>query len=223
VVVDQLGWVTSWSAQSGERVRTAQIPGGPFEKADMNGALIHITNFDGITKTWSITGSEFVEAQKPESPFKLENGILTYTEPGLSFLKRVHFGRPGLSAAYSKSRQMLRISDIDDKNRYYSLESGREVAGAEAGDWLTVELNADGTIRAAGRTFLLADPIRQKDGWRLMARHTSDQTVYTWWIQADGEPDGLPEPGVLPFRYGIKPDQLEWRRVFSMNADKINP
>lgn len=219
MVIDQLGWVTSWSAQNGERVRTAQIPGGPFETAEINGALIHISNFDGITKTWSITGSEFIEAEKPASPYKLENGILTYTEPGLSYLKRVHFGRPRLSAAYSKSSRVLRISDIDGNNRYYSLASGQKVYDAKAGDWEAVEIDPDGTVRTAGQVFRLADPIFQQDEWRLMARHTSDQTVYTWWIQAAAEPGGLPKPGVLPFRYGIKPDQLEWRRVFSVNGN----
>jgi hypothetical protein len=215
LAVDQMGWLTSWSAETGERVETARIPGWPFESAEISGRTVFLKDMDGRDYTWDIPDEKFVAEQPPEKRFLLREGLLSFREKERSYVKRLHLGEPRFEVGHSRSAGVLRIVDVDGTTRYYSTVTGRPSPSVEAPDWSGVDLDRDAGFSLDGREYRLADPVHRQGGRLLMARSVPDEGFRLWWVRESGRTGFLPKPGVLPVRSGILPQQVEWRRIFS--------
>lgn len=220
VAVDQGGWVTVWASRTRELVYKFPVQGAPFQAAELRGRMLDIVAEDGRRMTWDLVSREQVSPEKPESPFRLKDGVLTYRTWGKQFVKKVLFGSPSPVLRYSREHGLLRLEDLDGKVRFFNRNTGDQAPpppqrASDPGDpvdpreesgWELARLDADYRVRIDGTEYAVADRVFTRDGRTLWCRFVNGAGYYLWWKESSFRSDTEPRPGSLPVRDNLRAD-----------------
>ncbi len=211
MAVDEGGWITLWATHEKRLLEQFQIPGGPFQRARFEGARLSLTSREGTVQTWDLRRRVAVTPEKETERFYLSNGVLRYKTWSKYLVKKVHLGRPSFGVWYSPSLGVVRVKDVDGKERYYSVAEGRQSAVVEAKDWRLVPMDDEYGFSLGEERFQLADPVFQKEHLRLYCRYVPQAGFFLWWKERTRPGDFNPFPNRLPARRNLKKDApLTW-------------
>ncbi|SDB55690.1 hypothetical protein SAMN05660653_02794 [Desulfonatronum thiosulfatophilum] len=234
-IVDQAGWLLIWALPGLDLLDQRRIPGGPFDAAmfhDGRIALRIMEKDEGFqelfevpsgerTVVWNIpegrliSGGELMDSRSGAfvHPFilleqlDLESGILSYRTKNEHWLRKLHFGSPRLEAHVAADEGLLRISDIDQVQRWYSLRDGSLLESPEPApaELRPLPVDVDATVRWGDREYVLADPVLARDGYLLLARHVPDERFFLWWVAMEPDLSGyFHGKGLLPIRESLR-------------------
>ncbi|NJB68654.1 hypothetical protein GGQ74_002327 [Desulfobaculum xiamenense] len=207
MAADSAGWVTLWSTESASEAGHFLVPGGPFASAHFNGRVLTLTPPEGPPTGFDIATRQPAPPTEIETPFRLENGTLCHLAPRRSWVKRVIFGTPRLSAALSAERATIRTRDIDGLTRHYSVRTGEQETMPRNAEWTDLPLTSDGRASIDDRTYALADPVMRSGNNLLLCRYIPGIGFYLWWEDCEPTPDvPTTAPASLPMRTRIGPD-----------------
>lgn len=227
MVVDQAGWLTLWpsdpppparpkvgaenaTVESKPRVEVLDrflIPGGPYAEARFHGRYLFLTDRLGHKRVLDVVERKPAEGvSEPGDDFSLRRGVLSFQGQVLAPTRRMLLGAPKLAAAVSRELGLLRVDDLDGRERYYALDDGlpvEEPVSAAAGAWASATVETDGGVVVDGRRYVLADIVKQDGRLALFCRFLPESGYHVWWKILDEQREfQLPE-GFLPRRVGV--------------------
>ncbi|MGE4298406.1 MAG: WD40 repeat domain-containing protein [Desulfovibrionaceae bacterium] len=214
MAADQGGWVTLWSPHAGKMVDQIRIPGAPFTAARFEGSRLILTPTEGAVRGFDLVRRQEVAPDDAPPHYLERDGGLYYRTFEKRLVKNVHLGASVLIVRHSPSAGALHVHDIDGKDRYYTVQEGRQIATVDAGDWVPVGLDGGAGFEAAGTRFSLADPVYATQDQTLYCRYIPEEGFFLWWRPngslATAAPQGSalynPYPGSLPVREGLLAD-----------------
>jgi hypothetical protein len=211
MAVDEGGWITLWATHEKRLLEQFQVPGGPFRQARFEGARLSLTSREGTVQTWDLRRRVAVTPEKEAERFYLSDGVLRYRTWSKYLMKKIHLGGPSLRVWHSPSLGVVRVKDIDGKERYYSATAGRQSSVVETKDWRPVVMDDEYGFSLGEERFQLADPVFQKEHLRLYCRYVPQAGFFLWWKERTRPGDFNPFPNRLPARRNLKEDApLTW-------------
>ena len=201
LVADHMGWLSTWSTDTGEQRDTWLVPGGPFASARFEDRTL-IFDGDNGPAAWDIPAMHPTTPPGPEETpdFILENEMLLYIPNQQSLIKSMILGRPRPRADVSRSLGLLRIKDMDDTFHYYTVMDGEPAQPAETDDWTPLPLDNAYRFTLGEKHFVLADAVHREGDWVLFSRNLPGNGFYLWWERTDTPvPVEFPR-GTLPVR-----------------------
>lgn len=222
MAVDQAGWVVMWGTHTAKRMDYFQIKGGPFSKARFAGRRVELMDYSGNWQSWDMTTKTPQSFKPPKDRFMLKNNVLTYRTRNPVLMKKLLFGPAKLSAMASKSLGLIRVDDLDGKQRYYHAATGGQAPPPEnSSDWTELDLDKGYKFEFGGSDYSLAVTMFQKDHFQLLCRHVPGKGYYLWWRESVRPGEYNPHPDSLPAKNGILKDSpVDWK---SLNPDNDLP
>lgn len=207
MVIDNAGWLTLWAPLTGKRLHEHLIPGGPFLKARFEGQSLFLTPAEGKTASFNVASMEESSTLPPQTPYQLENGVLTYKTSAKLPVKKLHMVPPVFHVFVNKDVNLLMVEDMDGMVRHYDLLQGRPVPKpAQGGAWTPVEVSKAGEFSVDGRKYALAVKAAQWEHLQLNCRSLQNGRFVLWWSQSLRPAEFDPHPGMLPVRESILAD-----------------
>ncbi|MDD4951275.1 MAG: hypothetical protein PHV85_01880 [Desulfovibrionaceae bacterium] len=199
----------------GPRTRSFTVPGGPFDQALISENICSLTKAKTGRACWNIVHAR---PANPEELAGLEAPRLFLADDNLYFgtgLTEWSVTRkmiaPSLRLLFSKSKNVLKLRDIDGVIRYYGVPNGRPCEQALANDWVPVPGDGNGVHKVRGVDYILYDRVFQAGYQALNCRYVKDKGFFLWWRQAPASQDLEPRPGLLPARNNLRMDtDPEW-------------
>jgi hypothetical protein len=215
MVVDAAGWLTLWAPLNGEQLQKHRIPGGPFQSARFVGELVVLTPEKGKPVSYNIADQRLVPEQPEPSPYRLEDGVLSYRTRAPLLVKELRMAPPQFSVHQDKNSGALRVDDVDGRTRYYAAEDGLPLdAPPDNPQWAPVEVDKAGRFQLHGRSYSLAARAAQWEHMRLNCRSLPEHRFYLWWSKAPRPTEYAPHPEKLPAKTSILEDgPLNWTAI----------
>lgn len=203
VAVEGTGRIIMWGMKNNSRLKTSEVPGGPYVSARMSGYTLCLTRDDGREVYWDITARKKVEqaeALKRAGSWVYMKGDSLVYSTGLDRWKITeHLGMPLFIVAYSEEAKLLRVRDLDGETRYYSILDGKEFTEVKTSDWEVVSAR-NGVYKVGKYAFKLYDMVCQVGIQRLYCRHLPGEGFFLWWEEAPDAVNRNPHPMELPVR-----------------------
>ncbi|MEF2146584.1 MAG: hypothetical protein V3573_14150 [Desulfovibrionaceae bacterium] len=206
-VVSAGGGVQLLNVHNNEIIQRFEAKGGPFSSARFQDHYLVLTAPDGRRTAWDLATHTQVPFSRKLAQYQLSDNQLRYkTWNGVLHLKP-YAGRPEFNVDYSPLHRLLRVLDLDGRNRFYDQDSGREVPAMRASDWTAVSTNAKGNFCLDGRCYVLTDRAFQWDHDTLLCRHVPGLGHFLWWVKSERPEEFSPLPDHLPERESILEDE----------------
>ncbi len=219
--VDVIGELIMWSPLKGVQIFRNKIEGGPFSSVKSDGPYLDMTTEAGERFRWDVAQRVRSAYSESEKSFKLKNGVVSYISPRKRLSRKVFFKPVVIEVSKSSSAKAFRVNDIDGEMRYYSSVTGEPLEGIQdLADWKKVSVGNDYSFSERGRSFILAEPIAQREFQRLYCRFIPNKGYFLWWDKVARPDDYFRSRGMVPSRLGISKDSpLKWK---SLEAGKID-
>lgn len=209
IAMDSDGRIVFWGMRPGKLLGEMNLGKG-FKTARIEDDNLILERNDGIQKVWNVITRAFVDAKikpgKEHVKLKFSNGTLSLDNKITRWKKTVIMRHPSVMLYYSKSKNSLKLLDMDDSTHYYNATTGVPQREANASDWVLLPDNDKSTYTANGKKYRLADLAYQKGHKALFCRYVPRSGFFLWWVSEPDSRDFLAKKGSLPKRTCVLDD-----------------
>ncbi|MBI9112667.1 WD40 repeat domain-containing protein [Maridesulfovibrio ferrireducens] len=212
MAVDVIGELNMWSPLKGVQIFSNKIKGGPFSSVKADGPYLDMITEAGDRFRWDVGQRTRSAYNESENSFYLKNGVVSYRSPRKRLSRKVFFRPVSIEVSRSPSAKAFRVNDIDGEIRYYSSVTGEPLEGIQdLADWKKVSVGRNFSFSERGRSFVLAEPIAQREFQRLYCRFIPSKGYFLWWDKVARPDDYFRSRGMVPRREGISEQSpLKW-------------
>ncbi|MGE4291731.1 MAG: WD40 repeat domain-containing protein [Desulfovibrio sp.] len=208
------GIVTLLNAREGTVLERFQVKGAPFASARFQDHYIVLTTADNRRLAWDLTNRTQVPFSRKLAQFFIDEGLLRYRTWNGALHLTPYSETPRFEVAYSASRGLIRVLDLDGQTRQYDRATGREVPGVCASDWQPLRTNEKGNFCIDKQCYMLTDRAFQWDHDVLLCRSVPGVGWFLWWVKSEQPDQFSPLPDHLPERETLRADEaVEWTPV----------